>query len=258
LKLSNGKGQTLLFFQNKNSFHFFMNRITTNFGRFNFDTLKQLLMKGKITFATLAFLCCSFFVNAQIKQKSVLLGGKLYYSNAITKLNDRTNSKSNSAIIILSVGQAIKQNSVLGVNLQFSPSTSYQFNDLNVQYKSQASGYGAGVFYRQYKSLAKDFYFFIEADANYFYLKQTVSDTSGFKLQNVSQSSVQLSLAPGISYKVFKNLHLEVAIPQLLSVQYGAAKNNLDRSNSQKQFAINTSLNSTSLNNLSVGFKLIF
>jgi hypothetical protein len=214
-------------------------------------------MIQKITFATLAFLCCSFFVNAQIKEGSILVGGQVYYANTILKTsNGQTTQKQNNGVIDLSLGKAIKDNAVIGIHLEFAPGSTA--NNGSIIYKTKSTGYGAGVFYRQYKTLAKDFYFFIEADVNYFYGKVTTVDTAGNKYQITTGSTVQLSLAPGISYKVLKNLHLEVTIPQIISAQYTVNKASGQTQVTSQNIVFNTNLNASTLNNLSVGFRLIF
>lgn len=216
-------------------------------------------MIQKITFATLFFLCCSFFVNAQIKEGSILVGGQASYSHTSAKnSNVDPIQKQNYGVIDLSLGKAIKGNTVVGIHLEFAPGTSEETSNGNVIYKSKATGYGAGVFYRQYKTLAKDFYFFIEADVNYFYGKITSVDSVGNKYQITTGSTVQLSLAPGISYKVLKNLHLEVTIPQIISAQYTVNKASGQTQVTSQNIVFNTNLNASTLNNLSVGFRLIF
>lgn len=216
-------------------------------------------MCKKIITVILVFLCCSFCVKAQIKQGSILVGGAVYYTNTHTKnSNGEMSQKENTGFIDLSVGKAIKENSVVGIHLEFSPAVSNSFNDGNIVYKTKTTGYGAGVFYRKYKTLGKDFYFFLEAGADYLYGEQKTKDASGNKLQNNTYSLANLSLSPGISYKVFKNLDLEVSIPQLIALQYQVNKTNGVTQTSQNQFNFKTNLNASTLNNLSVGFRLIF
>jgi hypothetical protein len=217
-------------------------------------------MLKKITFATLAFLCCSFFANAQIKEGSILVGGQASYSHTSAKnSNADATQKQDYGIIDLSVGKAIKENKVVGIHLEFAPGTSDQTSNGNVIYKSKSTGYGAGVFYRQYKTLAKDFYFFIEGGANFFYSEQNTKDTTGTKIQKITSSAAQIYLAPGISYKVLKNLHLEVSIPQLFSLQYTKSKARyMGVQSSQNNLTFSSNLNAASLDHLSVGFRFIF
>lgn len=217
-------------------------------------------MIRKITFPTLIFLCCSSFVNAQIKEGSILVGGQIYYSHARAKTsNSDPSQKQDYGIIDLSVGKAIKENTVLGIHLEFAPGMSNQIYNGSVVYKTKSTGYGAGIFYRQYKTLAKDFYFFIEGGADFFYSEQNTKDTTGTKIQKVNNSTAQIYLAPGISYKVLKNLHLEVSIPQLFSLQYAKSKTSyMTVQSSQDNLTFASNLNASTLNNLSVGFRLIF
>jgi hypothetical protein len=217
-------------------------------------------MIQKITFATIFFLCCSFFVNAQIKEGSILVGGQASYSHTSAKnSNVDAIQKQVYGIIDLSLGKAIKENKVVGIHLEFAPGTSNQINNGSVVYKTKSIGYGAGVSYRQYKTLAKDFYFFIEGGADFFYSEQNTKDTTGTKIHKISSSAAQIYLAPGISYKVLKNLHLEVSIPQLFSLQYTKGKASyMGVQSSQNNLTFSSNLNASSLSNLSVGFRLIF
>jgi hypothetical protein len=217
-------------------------------------------MIKKITFITVAFVYCSFFVNAQINEGSLLIGGQVYYNNVSGKTSEGgITEKTSNGVIDLSLGKAIKDNVVVGVHLEFVPGSTGHINNGIVSYKTKVNGYGGGVFYRKYKTLAKDFYFFIEAGANYLYERQTTRDTAGNKVQMSTYSAVQLSLAPGISYKVLKNLHMEVMIPGLLTLQYEVDKaSSISQSASQNKYTFNTNINASTLNNISVGFRLIF
>ena len=217
-------------------------------------------MKSKITILFISFLYCSFLANAQIKQGSILLGGQISFSHQsmLHPTSQGYDQKTNYGNISLSGGKAINDNSVIGLSLQFGSSNNYSFNGYTSQ-RQKSTRYGAGIFYRKYKTLAKDFYFFLEGGLNYSYGKSNVKDSSGNELQKTTQSDVGLRLGPGISYKVLKNLHLEISLPQMFSLDYGESKIT-EQLNSYKSNGItfNSNLNASALQSLVVGFRLIF
>lgn len=118
--------------------------------------------------------------------------------------------------------------------------------------------YNLGVFFRNYKKLAKDFYFFGELGAGYNGSKQTDVNLPGNSQVRYTQAGAELYLTPGISYRVFKKLQLELVIPQIAGLQYGVTKMTSQTSNSkQDQFQFNTNLNSSLLSNLGLGFRFV-
>ncbi|MEO8819217.1 MAG: hypothetical protein ABI267_04965 [Ginsengibacter sp.] len=218
-------------------------------------------MKSKITILFISFFYCSQFVNAQITKGSILLGGAASFSHTDyhyvpNNINDQIGNGGN---IYISGGKAVSENSVTGVNLQFG-SANYSYNGSLAQ-KQKSINYGAGVFYRKYKTLAKDFYFFLEGDLGYSYSRQKQIDSTGNELSKNTQFSVALSLLPGISYKVLKNLNLEVTLPNMFSLQYSDAKINNGTSappSKSNYIGFTSNLNASLLQNLFVGFRLIF
>ena len=117
-------------------------------------------------------LILSFTVKGQIKKQSIVLGGQLFYYNNKNQV-DNLNQKSESGTISVSIGKAFKENKVMGINFSFSPirqsnylnggdTTNLTFNSFNI-----------GAFYREYKKLAKDFYFFSQIDAGFITANQT-------------------------------------------------------------------------------------
>ena len=201
----------------------------------------------------------SFTVNAQIKKQSILLGGQLFYYN--TKIQvENLNQKSESGTISVSIGKAFKENKIVGVNLSFSPIR--QSNSLNNGDTTTLifNRYDIGLFYREYKKLAKDFYFFSQVDAAYITAKQN----EHYKIASADVKATLrggfISLTPGISYQVFKKMQLEVTIPNILSMQYLMTKFDSEinqvKNSKQEQFLFYSNINNnTGLGFLGVGFR---
>jgi len=115
--------------------------------------------------------CCSivFFANAQIKKGEILLGGGVNYN---TSSAGSTSGKSNSFYISPSVGQAVQDNLIVGLNLYYS------HNSQNNIYKSNS--YGGSVFIRKYKPLGNSgFSIYLEGSLGGTYNKATSNQPVG-------------------------------------------------------------------------------
>jgi hypothetical protein len=214
-------------------------------------------MYQKITLTTVAFLCCSIIASAQIKKGSLLLGGQIHYSNSSNEYSPNQSEQTNhNTTFSVSVGKAFKENSVYGINLSYGNASSNNNDGNNNYYKAKTNLYNAGIFYRKYKTLAKDFYLFGEAGASYSGSKNTQTDLSGNKVHITNTTGGQISLAPGISYQLLKKFQVEITFPNIAGVSYTVSKS--DQSSKQNNFTFNTSLNSFALDNLEVGFRFVF
>ncbi len=214
----------------------------------------------KILSLSLLFICCGFLATAQIKKGAVLLGGQIAFSDAESENtnNQQQTQKNNNALFRISVGKAIKENTVVGINAGYGSSKNEIFNNNTLNFSSDFKQYSVGIFYRQYKKIGGNFYFFGEGGADY--IGSTQKDNS-FPVNNPvtrKGSGVQLSLTPGISYQVLKKLQLEILIPEIAALQYNTLKTTSQNSTSkQNQFSFNTSLSSSPLNSLGIGFRLV-
>jgi len=216
-------------------------------------------MKKKITVTIIAFLCCSFIANAQIKDGSVLLGGQAYYSNTDYGKSpaNQASQKIHNAQVTISVGKALKENTVYGVNLTYANYFQSNIGQSPNLYDSKSNSYGGGIFVRKYKPLGEDFYLFGELEASYLAGKTTYKYGSGNSTNGPKTSVVQLALTPGISYQLLKKLQVEITIPDIGSIQY-STNTTEGSSTKQNNFGFATTLNSFALGNLGVGFRFVF
>ena len=197
----------------------------------------------------------------QIKKGSILLGGGVFYFDSkIANSTNQRDQKNSSATFNISVGKAFKGNSLYGLNLSYSPSTyDYAYNG-STYVNRKLKFYSIGGYYRLYKSLAKDFYFFSELGAAYNFSHQIDTDTLGIKQGTENQTGGQLNFTPGISYKIFKRINLEITIPNIVYVQYSVSKTETttpSQHSKENRFSVNSNLNSTPLNYLGIGFRII-
>src|ERR1700759_2551778 len=128
-------------------------------------------MKRRMTkkFSTLLLLSLSYVAvtQAQIKKKSTLLGGQIfYYTSNIDYSWNQSNQKEKDGAFNILIGRALKDNAVLGVAASYQPSTLNNFFNGSTFVNEKVNQYSFGVFYRQYKTLAKDFYFFAQPEAD--------------------------------------------------------------------------------------------
>jgi hypothetical protein len=201
----------------------------------------------------------SHAANAQFNRGDILLGGEISYNQNKTTSNYQSNSNSQIANFQISIGKAINNNAVFGLNLGYSPySTSNYYTGISgpVDYKSHT--YLIGIFYRKYYPIGKQFYFFGEAGGSYNGGPISGKDTLGNKLLSGSSSGGILGVTPGISFKISKLLMLELGLPNFFYANYSSSKSTIQSQTSKSsQFSIGTSLSSSPLEGLAIGFKLV-
>lgn len=197
-------------------------------------------------------MCSSLLINAQIKKGAVLLGGQISnYTNTSDLSRTTTDQKSTNGVFNISAGKAWKENTVWGLNLSYYPSSLNAFNNntANYMYNKQKQ-YTAGIFYRQYKPLARNFYVFAQAGVDYTTLHVTALYLPSNSKETSTQRGGDIYLTPGISYNIWKKLQVEILIPGIVNVNYIHNAN-------YNSFSFNTNLNPVSLNAVAVGFRFI-
>src|SRR5579864_2728938 len=126
-----------------------------------------------------ALLFSSCIVNAQFKKNDILLGGQLSYSyysyNQKYTPNTEYDQKTNNGNFTINIGKALNENSMAGLNLSYIPFSENNYQNYGIgPLKYQNNAFAAGVFYRKYKNLGKEFYLFGQAGVSYYW-----SDESG-------------------------------------------------------------------------------
>jgi Outer membrane protein beta-barrel domain len=200
-----------------------------------------------------------FSASAQFKKGDILLGGDLSYSGSkSTSQNYTGETKYNYGNFDISLGKAIKENAVIGINLGFQPLTNTYNTGVGL-YTEQTNNYSIGIFYRVYKSLGKDFYIFGEAGGGYIGSTTNTKDETGNEISTGSGNGGHLYFSPGIAYKVSNRFFIELSIPQIFTVQYTSSntKTGSVTTETDKGFTAGISLNSNPLNNIGVGFRLV-
>jgi hypothetical protein len=222
-------------------------------------------MKTKFLLTAVILFFVAFTANAQIDKGAVLLGGGVsYYSYKSDQPNYYyANSQNKSVGANIQIGKAVNKNDVAGLIL------SYNYNKVNAinypdsnAYKNNQ--YGVGIFYRKYKKLLKDFYFFGEIDGEY-----THSENLQQNLQNGADKSKttsdggRISFVPGLSYQLCKMMQVELTMQNIVSASYVHFKTNYANITippgpyKGNNFSFNANLNSGFLSNFGIGFKFL-
>ena len=205
----------------------------------------------------------SFSANAQFKKNDILLGGQLSYSYSSSNQKyvsgPTYDDKTTRGNFSINFGKALNENTVAGIKLSYSP---YSINNYNVDgiipTKFHDLGYAVGIFYRKYKSLGKEFYFFGEVSALYSWSNQSAKDSTGKEIQTGSSWSAGIEFAPGLAYKLSKHFFLELSFQDLVNLEYFKSNTKTPQtSTSFDQLNLSTSLSSGFLGNISLGFRLI-
>jgi hypothetical protein len=218
-------------------------------------------MKKTIAMAVL-FTAAYSGTHAQIKKDAILLGGQVsVYSSKTSDNSTPPNTTNNNAFLNLSAGKAIKENTVIGIYGGYGQGTNENINSNSSSNKSTGTNTSAGIFYRKYKGLGKNFYFFGEINAGYRGYKQEYENkVIGVTTTSTStETGAELGLTPGLSYQLFKKMQLEVVMPSFAGLRYATTKNSGTNSTTTKGniFQFSTSLNNSLLNSLAVGFKFV-
>lgn len=218
---------------------------------------------NKVLLLTAVAAIFNLTVSAQIKKGSILLGGQIGYYDYNGKFATTQNKQKNGAALFnISAGMAIRENKAVGI-----AATYYHIND---DYATGGSLYNntkynrlnIDAFYRLYKKLAKDLYMFGEIGAGYVGIDETsASLPSNTIVTKYITSGGELYITPGVAYRIYKKLQVELVMPRIGETNYTHQKRTTQPSSpddyTRNGFYFNSSLNGNFLGNLALGFKLV-
>jgi hypothetical protein len=217
-------------------------------------------MRTKILLFFGILFCIGPALNAQVSKDRLLIGGSfsIYSEKNDQPLPVFKNEYFNTNI---QFGKVVKDNTVVGVTMSYNHSTNNYATNSQVNKSNQ---YSAGVFYRKYKKLVKEFYFFAEVDAIYSHSNTQEYSQNPGDISKTTMNGGSVSFIPGISYALCKRMQVELLMPNIISLSYSHTK--IDYTNSTPPspptekgnvFDFNTNLNSNLLSSLGIGFKLL-
>ena len=153
----------------------------------------------------------------------------------------------------LKFGKLIKENTVVGINLSYGHSY-YDYQPNQIQESNQ---YGAGIFYRKYRTLSKEFHLFGEGALNYSYGKYMNGNNIGETIKN----GVSINLMPGLSYSLTNKMQIELLMPDLIGIGYYNEKTQNPipggEDNIKNTFSLLTNAEGSLLSSFGIGFKFI-
>jgi hypothetical protein len=211
----------------------------------------------------IAVLFCSL-IQAQVKKGDIVLGGNVGYSNQASSSNPfpANGGKSDNLSINPSIGKAIKDNLVIGIDLFYSRYT-YSNGAPSISPSGVSNAFETGVFVRRYKPLGNNFFLFAQTTfmINYSHGTSDAPAANGnLAVENEDKSiGFGFQFYPGISYAINRHWQLETGLPNLFSVNYNHTKFNTNATGQPNQdgsshsFAISSSL--TGNNEFAVGVR---
>lgn len=210
-------------------------------------------MKPRIYLLAVMLLYLTVSSNAQsIEKGAMLIGGSINFgtSNQSTINTTQPDSiRSTGGNIGISLGKAVTNNGILGVSLSYGrnkiKSSIDEYDDEN------SYAYAASIFYRQFVELGNKFYFWVQPSAGIVYAEGKKKDNSNYS----KNMSMGLALAPGLSYNFYKSIYLDVSINNLAALSYNSSQTATVKQNS---FSVTSGLSGGSLNNVGIGFSIIF
>ena len=211
-------------------------------------------MRNKFTLLTSILLITFMAGKAQFTTGKYSLGGDLNFSSENTKGSDVKNQAVN---VTISFGKVVKENTLVGINLSYG-----HFNFENItEFDQKLNQYGAGIFYRKYKRLGKDFHLFGDGDLNYAYTEGIVTYENARK--KVIDNEVSINLKAGLSYSLTRKMQIELIMPNIVGIGYSQEKYKYSDPNPFKvtpdnnTFSFLTNIDGNLLSNFGVGFKFI-
>jgi len=174
----------------------------------------------------LFFFAITLCSQAQIKKGDILLGGTIDFTTQKTNpAPDYNNiSKQSSVDFNPSIGRAIKDNLVAGIDLIYSGSGSTQGMG-TISFTNSYHSYGAGFFLRRYIPLGSGFAVFMQSRLGGFYnIQKTGYQAPNTPYSNLKGYTVDLSFYPGIAYAITKRVQLETGFANLVDLTYSHSK----------------------------------
>lgn len=178
-------------------------------------------MKRKTLLFLLIFISSSQILQAQISKGDYFIGGQLGFAT-LKNESSQTYSiyKQTNIIIATALGFVTKDNLIWGIDIPVeiyknvpAPGTSTDRKWLSA---------GAGIFARKYFEIVDRFYLFGQGRLGASYILEKNSFEAA--RQKKTGYSIALSVYPGISYAIKKNIHIESGFYNLGAIGYTRTK----------------------------------
>lgn len=175
----------------------------------------------KQTCTLLVFILIYSVGDAQVRKGDIMVGGNLQYYEQSQSTTPTSSVPADKGLNLdPSVGKAVKDNLVLGVDLGYNFYSSGDPDGTTVNYTTQHGG-SLGVFVRRYRPIGAGFSLFGQAEVsgNYTHVQYTTS-TSNFVVGHSNSYGLGLNLYGGVAYALNRRWQMEAGLPNLLAVNY--------------------------------------
>lgn len=206
-------------------------------------------------------LACSAVATAQVNKGTIVLGGNIAYQDILNSETGPNGSYSTRSVSVNpSIGKAIGNNVVLGIDLGYTHGTNSNVGGSQADYHSGNNSFSAGVFIRRYKQLGNGFYLFGQAQIGAGWSNGS-SVTPGYSETSLQSDgySVYFQLYPGIAYALNRHWQIETGLPNFFAVNYAHGSQTVTYTGQPAQTVSGHSLNITSSltgsNELTVGVR---
>lgn len=181
---------------------------------------------------------CAFIITtqAQIKKGGIWLGGSIGYNEQKTEYEGTSGTKNRTIGISPAIGKVVKENLVVGINLNYY-NTKTENNGGSTIVEQKGKTYGGGLFVRQYVPVIKQLYVFGQGNVGFSSLKlnETQRDYYGTPTKYKTKGwNSSLTITPGVSVAITKNLQLESGFNNLFHISYAKNKRSLDAPSAAK------------------------
>ena len=220
----------------------------------------------------LVFVFISFCAKAQIKKGTLLVGGQISAGKNDRSINYSSfpipqptpyyqNDKLKYVNVGISIGKAIKDNKIIGLNFNLANYKQTYFYTPTETSVSKNNLNEAGIFYRAYKKIGKDIYFFGQANALANFGKTQNNFTTSLNNSTIKQVGGTLSFSLGLAYAISKKFHIELSMQNLVAIQYFSSKQQFKNpaipTLYNDSYSFNSSLSTGFLGNIGIGFRLV-
>lgn len=219
-------------------------------------------MKKKSTI--LAFIVViSTMANAQFNKGQKVLGGNFGFSISKNKSSDDYISRQYSLSLNPSFAKFTKSNQLcgIGVGYGYNRQKSESPNSLPNSYNTNQS-VGVNVFSQRFYSMAKKLYFTLNTPASIYYMfgNNNAGSSTSVNESKTSGYSINVSLAPGLSYQLNNRWLFDAYLSNLVNVGFSHNQTKTANSNLKTKgdsFGISSSLSNTNLGNIGLGFRYL-
>ncbi len=222
----------------------------------------------KLTTLTILFFAAITTGNAQFQKGQKLLGGSINFSGGTTDAEQTSNFKSDRSGFSINPSFAwfTSSNRTTGFSLGYTRNSSFQENLIGRSYQKNVSKtMNADVFTERFYPVTNKVYFTLQARLGANYSRgTTINSGPNNEIENRQRGfGAAAGLTPGFTYQLSRRFLFDLKLANVVSAMY--TRNTLSNvkpgtnpgKSVEQNFALSSSLASSTLGNVGVGFRWI-